>query len=532
MNKNPAEFHDFFLKFLEFSTFTEFLDYFFVILENFGIERKIIFLRKGEQFHEFSISKNLYPEKRERKLSFSRKRAGKYLNFLLDGKIHLIGSEKISRLIKAFPILSDFRMQSFYLAGFKFNNELESIVAFDRYCSRKKFSVPQLLKLQTFFDVFRLAFEKNMMIEILNERKHQSSIELSTVLDGIAEGIIITDFDNRILHINEQAVRLFDPSKSPLSFQGKPFNEIVGIEELEGLIFHTFNNPEKVLEKEIILNLPNRGRIFLLSKTRIMEDSLGDPIGVVTVLRDTTMEKELEEEKNFFISCISHELRTPLTSIKGYISLILMERFGKLPEEYRNFSGVILRQCNNLIRLINNILDASRLQSNDLRLEYELINFPEFLRQLSENFKSLALEKKISVSEEFSTPLTEFVCDREKLESIFVNLVGNAIKFSPEGSKVVIKVLRRDEGKLFFSVRDFGCGIPDKYREKIFRKFYQIETGLNKSAKGTGLGLYIVHDIITKMGGQIWLESRVGVGSEFFFTLRDIKIEDIPKEGD
>jgi signal transduction histidine kinase len=232
--------------------------------------------------------------------------------------------------------------------------------------------------------------------------------------------------------------------------------------------------------------------------------------------------KELDKAKDSFLSIASHELRTPMTAIKGYIDLMLSGHFGHLDERQKHFLGRIFHRTDELLDLINDMLDISRLEAN--RMQFRLVDIRAFdlMKDVVADYGAICAKKHIKIKLENPDKFNiKMKTDAEKLKEIFNNLIGNAYKFTPEKESITVR-LRKPKNKpgfVQFEVQDTGIGIPKDQFGAIFEKFRQVENYLQKSQKGTGLGLSITKGMIDKLGGEIWVESTLGKGSTFFFTL-------------
>lgn len=222
--------------------------------------------------------------------------------------------------------------------------------------------------------------------------------------------------------------------------------------------------------------------------------------------------KEMDETRMKFIGIASHELKTPLTAIKANIDFILSEKEGRLPDYLKPYLQTIQRNTNRIQKTMDLMLDLSRIRSGSLPLHPEPILLSEVIIGYINEVKPV--EKKISVELNIPSELSVYA-DRNRLHDIFVNLLSNAFKFTPEGGQVFIQASRR-ENYVLHEIRDTGIGIPEDKFQKIFEEFYQVESGKHG---GTGLGLAITKRIVEEHGGNIWVESRLGKGSSFYFTL-------------
>lgn len=249
----------------------------------------------------------------------------------------------------------------------------------------------------------------------------------------------------------------------------------------------------------------------------VVNDETGQSIGEVRVVHDVTKEREIEEMKDEFFSTISHELRTPLFSIQGFARLILK---GEVPEEeeQREFLGIIARQAEQLAQLVNNLLNISRLESGMLALERKPVQLVDVLQGAVSKLRGIAQGKDIALETDLPASLPVIAGDRDWLEQVATNLVGNAVKFTPEGGQVRV-VGRHSKGEILVEVQDTGIGIPSGALDRVFTKYYRVPDDSGQRPEGTGLGLHIAKKIIEAHGGQIWAESQAGQGSTFRFSL-------------
>lgn len=217
-----------------------------------------------------------------------------------------------------------------------------------------------------------------------------------------------------------------------------------------------------------------------------------------------------------FLSHMYHELRTPLTSIKAYCDILLMLE-DEEKETREEFLQYIIEECNRLVRMINNILDASKMESGKMEWYFHPVNLTEVVPDSVNIMRNIAQNKGLSLEMNISEKLPSVRGDRDKLVQVITNLLDNAIKFTKEGEIVVGAELLDNEVKLYVS--DTGIGIAAENQEIIFGKFNQVGDILTSKPPGSGLGLSICREIVNYHGGRIWVESDVGVGSTFYFTL-------------
>jgi len=231
--------------------------------------------------------------------------------------------------------------------------------------------------------------------------------------------------------------------------------------------------------------------------------------------------RRLDEIKSEFVAVASHELRTPLATIKNAIQLLLQRKTGEINENQEKFLSLAEKNINRLTNILNSLLDLSKIESGRMGLNFEEINLRDPIEFILSSFKPQVDGKSIQIEMEIEKDLPSVYGDRERIIQILINLVGNAIKFTPEGGTIYVsaKPFDGDGNMVAVSVRDSGIGIPEDQLEKVFEKFHQVEESLRRSVGGTGLGLAITKGLVEAHHGNIWVESELGKGSTFTFTL-------------
>jgi signal transduction histidine kinase len=345
--------------------------------------------------------------------------------------------------------------------------------------------------------------------------------ELEAVLAGIGDGVLVADIDGRLLLMNPVAARMA-ALETPLV--GTPLRSLMPVDELVDLLEGTTTSGRMAIRDLAIpsagLSADGQARTFqVLAAPVYRATETGEQVGgVVAVLRDITAQKELERMKSNFLSVVSHELKTPLHSIKGFVDIILMGKTGPVTELQRDFLSTVQEQTGHLQRLIEDLLEFSRLESGQIRLRPVLLQTDELVATVVDKLSPLASNKHLALSMDLPAGFPEIEADPMRLEQVLTNLVENAIKFTPEGGQV--RVLGRDRAELIeIVVADTGIGVPVEERERIFDRFYQVDSSVRRRYKGTGLGLTICKHIVTQHGGRIWVEGAEREGSEFHVTL-------------
>lgn len=226
--------------------------------------------------------------------------------------------------------------------------------------------------------------------------------------------------------------------------------------------------------------------------------------------------QNLEEMRRGFIANVSHELRTPMTSIRGFIQGILD---GTIPAEKQSYYlTVVSDETNRLNRLVNNLLDLARMEAGEVRMNFKPFDINELVRRNVIKLETLLLDKKIMVEADFEEETMFVNADMDAIERVVYNLIHNSIKFTPEGGKITISVTSQKD-RILISVEDTGGGMESSELEMIWERFYKSDKSRSRDKTGTGLGLAIVKNIINEHGQEIWVESELGKGSKFTFSL-------------
>ncbi len=341
---------------------------------------------------------------------------------------------------------------------------------------------------------------------------------LQTILKGMMEGVLVVDGRGRILMVNDALRKLLSlasdvSDKMPL--------EIIRNAELEGAIRKAIQDGESVAleldldksgEKTIEVNV-----VSILTSNRRMGEGSEGTRGAIAVFHDITRLKQLEKIRQDFVANVSHELRTPLTTIKGYAETLLD---GALKEDQAfQFVQVIKRHTDRLTKIVEDLLMLSRIETKEFQLKVEVVSVRDFIDDVIDFVKDLAEKKRISLARNEIPSSLAIQADRSYLEQILINLLDNAIKYTPEGGRVTVSTIEKDSKDIQFSVEDNGIGIPKEDLSRIFERFYRVDKGRSKELGGTGLGLSIVKHLVQAHGGKVWVESQPGKGSIFYFTL-------------
>lgn len=228
--------------------------------------------------------------------------------------------------------------------------------------------------------------------------------------------------------------------------------------------------------------------------------------------------KLINKTKSEFISAVSHELRTPLTSIKGYASLLITGKLGAVPETVKERLEKINAHSDNLVKMINNLLDIARIESGRVEMKMEKCDITTIIETARDLLTPQMREKNLQWKTDIAAGVPELTLDKHQAERIFINLISNAIKFTPEKGTITVRV-RHDPRAATIEVSDTGIGVSKEDLNKLFDEFYRVDNAINQNVKGTGLGLSLVQKIIEAHQGKVWVTSEVNQGTTFHFTL-------------
>ncbi|MGE5445004.1 MAG: two-component system histidine kinase PnpS [Ignavibacteriales bacterium] len=355
------------------------------------------------------------------------------------------------------------------------------------------------------------------MAEKLDELFKEVSLEksqLEAVLSAMSEGVIVVGSDGKVILINRALKDMF--GIKDVSF-GKPYWEVLRNSEITELVEYTLKS-RKAEKKEISLFYPVE-KYYLASGIPLNSSESG----AIVVMFDITEFKRLEKIKADFVANVSHELRTPLTAIKGYVETIETEAYENT-DERDHFLNIIKRHTDRLINIVSDLLVLSEIERKEISWEeepktvLEEINFKEIVSSSLEAIKSKIEEKSLRVSLNIKEGLPPYGGDGFLLEQMFINLIDNAAKYTPEGGAIEIGISKLDS-QFIIEVSDTGIGIPKEHLPRIFERFYRVDKTRSRKLGGTGLGLSIVKHIVIMHGGKIEVQSEVGRGSRFIITL-------------
>jgi len=351
---------------------------------------------------------------------------------------------------------------------------------------------------------------------IKSEEKYRILAETS------ADGVFTTDSLGRLTYVNPSFEKLCGRQKSQIL--ATPLRNYLledSIYFFQQIFIDARKKNEKIENIELEL-VASDGRITPIETNIAPLKKEAEFGGIVCTVRDITQRKEIENElkknerlKTEFMNIAAHELRSPVTPIKGYLDLIIHDNESN--EKIKNWAKISLRNAERLLKLINDILDVSRLDSDTMRFNMEKINPIELLNEIVEDMRLMITNKKLEFRVNIPEQLPYIIGDKNRLSQVLKNLIGNSLKFTDSGF-IALEVEKKDN-HLLIAVEDTGIGISNDELKKIFTKFYQAYTGEDRNNEGTGLGLFISKEIVKKHNGIIWAESKIGKGSRFVIQL-------------
>jgi len=349
---------------------------------------------------------------------------------------------------------------------------------------------------------------RNMLLELSNEKN-----KFEMIINYMTDGIIAFNRDGYIIHINSAALSVLEMEQCSLTFSG--------IMEKLGLKYEL----EYILKKENLSDISENVRIrdkFFRVQFASFTDKENNVEGLITVLQDYTEQQKLDNMRKEFVANVSHELKTPLTSIKSYAETLLDGALDDR-ETARSFLEVIYSESNRMDRLVKDLLLLSKHDSG-IKLNLTRITPINLVNSVVARMKMSADEKNqtLSVVELENTP--DINGDEDRLEQLLFNVIGNAIKYTPENGSITVYVGKIDND-VCIKVVDTGIGIPEEHLDRIFERFYRVDKARSRQMGGTGLGLSIASEIVKSHGGTIRAESKVNEGTTIIITLPGIKEE-------
>lgn len=344
----------------------------------------------------------------------------------------------------------------------------------------------------------------------LNEEERE---KLSSVLANMNDGVIATDERGIIIVVNRQAKRMLRIGNANIT--DRNISEVLGIGEEK---IGSYVQGEHQTATIQIANEED-GDFVTLRVVFTPIHRRGEGItGTIAMLHDITEQERLEDARREFVANVSHELRTPLTTMKSYLEA-LDDGALEDPSLAHRFVGVMRNETERMIRLVNDLLHLSRLDSRKALVSRIQTNVPDMLEEVADRFSFQLHQKDISIEIDVAPGIEEVLLDRDQIDQVLDNLVSNAIKYTPEGGAIAIRAAKTEKDWLEIAVQDNGIGIPRKDLARIFDRFYRVDKARSRNMGGTGLGLSIAREIVKAHGGTISLDSELNQGTRVTFAL-------------
>ncbi|HID62767.1 MAG TPA: response regulator [Anaerolineae bacterium] len=384
-------------------------------------------------------------------------------------------------------------------APLKTKGKVIGVLSVANKTSDKTFTDSDLYLLSALADYAAIAIENAQLFTAVKSERSK----LETIIGSTEDAVIVTDSEMRVLLLNKAARRAFGLKSAEVT--NKPIAQVVKNESLINLFVRSISSSQA-----------QRGEIPLEDGRTLNANLTPIPgVGYVAVMQDITYLKELDRMKSEFVSTVSHDLRSPLTTIKGFAQLL--PKAGPLTPQQQEFSAKILKGVENITELIEDLLDLGKIEAG-VGLEMDVCQLDAIINKVVEDLRSQAEAKRQRLDVELPPQLPPVLGNEIRLGQVVANLVSNAIKYTPDGGLISVRVSNSND-QIVVSVQDTGFGIPLADQPYIFDKFYRVQSEETDGISGTGLGLAIVKSVVERHNGRVWVESEPGVGSTFTFIL-------------
>ena len=357
----------------------------------------------------------------------------------------------------------------------------------------------------------------SVRVEESQEVSEAEQRRLNSVLSHMSDGVLATDRRGNITIINETAQQLLDVNEDD-NVIGKSLLDILGIRK-----DYTMRELVDDDVQQILIDNSDTSGIILSAYFSVVQRESGFVSGFVCVLHDVTSQQKEDQERKQFVSNVSHELRTPLTSVKSYVEA-LSDGAWKDAEIAPQFLKVVQDETDRMIRMINDLLSLSRMDSGTVKLNLEYVNINELFNYILDRFDMILKketdpqQKKYTIQRKITQKDLWVEIDTDKFTQVIDNIMNNAVKYSPDGGVITARLMET-KNHVIMSIADQGLGIPRKDIGHIFDRFFRVDKARSRKQGGTGLGLAISKEVVNLLGGQIWVDSIEGKGSTFYISL-------------
>ena len=397
------------------------------------------------------------------------------------------------------------------LVSRRFTNRVERLTAFSRRVAEGDFHAEPSGSSGDALDSLgsslnQTAARLDQTIRTLTEERNLSS----AILGSMVEGVAVVNASERVLFSNPSFASVLGLGSPPQP--GSGLVEVVRQTELIEAVRKVLAGEARV-ESEIVTGTL-RQHFFAATVAAVRTTQAN---GAVVVLHDITDLRKLERVRRDFVANVSHEFRTPLTAIQGFSETLLGGAMND-PQNRDRFLGIILEHARRLARLTDDLLMLSKMDADRLELELRRLPVEQLVAGCVETAQPRAVEKDLRLSVNLGQKLPDIAGDRRRLTEVLQNLLDNAIQYTPAGGQIMVSAERHD-GDVVFTVSDTGIGIPQADQPRIFERFYRVDVARSREVGGTGLGLSIAKHLMEAHGGRLWVESEVGQGSQFHFSV-------------
>ncbi|MBB5324105.1 two-component system sensor histidine kinase VicK [Anoxybacillus tepidamans] len=368
------------------------------------------------------------------------------------------------------------------------------------------------VKVYGYDEIGQLAMTFNNLTKKLQEAQATTEGErrkLALVLTHMTDGVIATDRRGRIILINDAALNILNVSRETVLS-----SSIIDVLGLEGQ--YTF---ETLIEERdsLILDFSTDEELYILrASLSVIQKETGFVNGLIVVLHDITEQEKIDQERREFVANVSHELRTPLTTMKSYLEA-LGEGLWRDENIAPRFIEVAQTETERMIRLVNDLLQLSKLDSKDYKLNKSWVNFSRYFHKVIDRFE-LTKNENVTFIRKIPDEAIFIEIDEDKITQVLDNIISNALKYSPQGGNITFRIKELSD-EILVSVTDEGVGIPKSDLSKVFERFYRVDKARSRKLGGTGLGLAIAKEVVVAHGGRIWAKSQEHKGTTIFFTL-------------
>lgn len=396
-------------------------------------------------------------------------------------------------------------------------------------------TVITLENIHLYSDMQDMVIERTLEIAESNEelKKQKYKLEvankkLQSIISNIPDSIMVINENNKIINYNkafEKLISIISGNENIPYLSGYKLSEINDFiisaknkKIFDSLLLLLNNNELDFYETDF--NIEDKFYYKILTAPVIVNDeNETEIINKIIVFHDITKDKEIEKMKSDFMAVVSHELKTPVSAMMGFANLMEDGFVGDVTEGQLDYLSKIQTQGERLIRLINDLLDFSKLQSGHMPMYNQLLDASENVFEVIEMLRPLIEEKNMEITTQIEDNLSPIYIDPDKIKQILINLIGNAIKFTPENTGLIEVIVKSYNDSILFQIKDNGIGIIEKNQKRLFEKFYQADNTSTRKYGGTGLGLAIVKKLVELNNGKVWFESKENEGTCFSFTI-------------